>query len=143
MCVKRFIAFLLVVAGLSLLTTGCEQKKMDPRSGVINLQGTWNQKASGIPGAVMTAVVSENSIQIILNTGSGTDSPMTALYWQGTFNPTKGSQTSSGDQQAMDDSIVGSEDTTKTFTYDAQGDIDFPFSILGMSTTVEMAKGAQ
>lgn len=145
---KKFLALLLICTGLTMLS-GCGHARLDYRATAVvrttptNLTGDWHQVQNGVPNTTMHAVVSKDSIQITVDMNSGDGSPFTALYWQGTFDPNSaGSQTSKYDQKAMEDSIIASEDTTKTFTTNAAGDIVYPFSILGMSTTVELARGA-
>lgn len=98
-------------------------------SAQINLSGTW--KSSDLP---MVAHISNNSIEIdVVDNGDNT------LYWKGTFDATKGSQTSQGDTKAMSKSILGSNSSTKQFNYTGN-EISYKFSILGHARTVYLKR---
>lgn len=146
---RRFIASMLILVGLSMLTAACgHSRNMDPRSVPaaavqVDLSGSWHQAHNGVPNTTMHAVVSGNVITIMLAMATDSSSDqVTGIYWQGSFDPTKtGVQTSTADKDAMADALLASEDPTKTFTCDGNT-ISFPFSILGVSTTVELSRGA-
>ena len=113
---------------------------------VVNLDGHWHQTKSGIPGAVMDAVVESNKITINVtmksNDPSRTD--VSGLYWVGTFN-TGGSNispfsvTSIGDTGAMSEAMFGSQDSSKVFYYN-DGVLSFPYGLMGVSTQVELSR---
>lgn len=152
MRLKRALAGILIAVGLCVLT-GCHSGNVStgslPVAAIqatpISLAGQWHQIENGIPDTNMSAVISGNQITILLgmaDDGNGNDQ-VSGLYWQGTFNPTEaGDQVSKADQTALDDSVYGSEDPTKKFTYNTDGDLGFQFSILGLSTTVELSRGS-
>lgn len=107
-------------------------------SKIVSLDGHWTMGKSGIPNAVMTADIKGGKIRIDV-TMSGDAS---GLYWAGTFdtggsNLSPFSVTSIGDMQAMSDAMFASEDSSKIFYYD-NGVLSFPYSIMGVSTTVQM-----
>jgi hypothetical protein len=151
MKLKRTIAGLLIAVGLCILTGGCHSRNVSPGTGAApvaavqttqtSLVGQWHQVQNGFPGATMFAVISIDSIEINLQMQENGDG-LTGIYWQGSFNPTlAGVQTSKVDVNAMADSLLASEDPTKSFTYDGT-DITYSFSMLGVTTTVVLARGA-
>ena len=104
-----------------------------------SLQGEYHQTQSGLPKAIMSAVITENKIEITL-----TMQDTTGLFWSGTFDtdavtskPFK--TTSFGDQKLLDASMYGSSEKTKEFSYD-NGDLSYQFSIMGVFTTVHLSK---
>lgn len=111
-------------------------------SGPVSLDGTWTQSSSGIPGIKMTATISDNKISIGMNTGSDT-----GTYWIGSFDTllTKSQSftvTSTGDVSAMEGDLLASQDSSKVFTY-KNGYLSFPFSIMGVNTTVHLQRSSQ
>lgn len=113
---------------------------LDPRVGPVDVSGNWHQTKSGIPGAVMDAHISDGKIRIDVTMSGSTN----GMYWQGTFDTAtevvkKFSVTSIGDTSAMADSMYASQDSAKTFTYD-NGDLSFPYSIMGVSTVVHLTR---
>lgn len=80
------------------------------------------------------ATVSDNSIQINL-----VDNDNSTLYWKGTFPATGENVTSDGDVEAMSQSILGSQDKTKTFVVDGDK-ITFKISMMGNTRTVHLKK---
>lgn len=120
---------LILIALLALTLSACggtSTKSSGP------LDGTWKSTAPD-----MTAKVINNTIEIDF-----TRQGETALYWKGTLPPTSadGAEiTSSGDTDAMNESMFGSEDSSKKFVY-TNGKITFPFGILGTTQTVELEK---
>lgn len=110
------------------------------------LAGEYHQTNSGIPSSVMSATVRDGSIEIVMHLNSGVegdDSGVTSKYWAGTFNMSNMSDSftvvSKVDKKALEFSIVGSQDDVKVFNYD-HGDLSFPFSMMGMTTTVHLSK---
>lgn len=111
-------------------------------SGPVSLNGTWTQSSSGIPDIKMTASVSDDKITITMNTGSDS-----GTYWVGSFDTllTKSQSftvTSAGDVSAMESDLLASQDSLKIFTY-KNGDLSFPFSIMGVNTTVHLQRSSQ
>lgn len=111
-------------------------------SGPVSLNGTWTQSSSGISDIKMTASVSDDKISITMNTGSDS-----GTYWVGSFDTllTKSQSftvTSAGDVSAMESDLLASQDLSKIFTY-KNGDLSFPFSIMGVNTTVHLQRSSQ
>jgi hypothetical protein len=105
-----------------------------------NLDGSWKMAKSGIPGAVMTATIRNKTIRIDVTMSND----VSGLYWTGTFdtggdNLSPFSVTSTGDTAAMAEAMFGSGDSTKVFYYN-NGVLSFPFSMMGVSTTVELSR---
>jgi len=105
----------------------------------VDLNGTWHQSNVGIRGITMVAHIADGSIEIDmkLNDESG-------IYWVGDFAPppavsNSSEVTSDGDVETMSLDILASQDLTKTFTYN-NGELSFPFSIMGESTVVQLSK---
>lgn len=117
-----------------------------PAHAVLSLNGHWKQTKSGIPGVVMDATIENDTIQvnITMPSNESSRSDVSGLYWTGTFN-TGGdnlspfSVTSVGDTGAMDEAMFGSQDSSKVFYYN-NGVLSFPFSMMGVSTTVELSR---
>lgn len=97
-----------------------------------SLTGTWKSDSPQ-----MVAHISNNQIQIdMVADGSS------ALYWKGTLPSSVSSGStviSVGDTAAMEDSLLGSQYASKKFVY-KDGKLTFPFSILGMTSTVKLEK---
>lgn len=113
---------------------------VDPTVGPVDLSGDWHQSKSGIPGAVMDAHISDGKIRIDVTMSGSTN----GLYWLGTFDTgpvivSTFQDTSVGDTAAMANSMFASQDSSKVFTY-TNGVLSFPYSIMGVSTTVEMTR---
>lgn len=109
------------------------------------LFGSYHQINNDIPDTTMTATIAENSIVIVLKLESHEegDADPAGTYWAGTFDTDNKSDSfitaSLADSKELSYSVLGSQDRTKTFTYD-QGIISFNFSIMGQSTTVQLSK---
>lgn len=104
--------------------------------------GEYHQTANGVNGAFMSAVVSDGKIEVTLKLDSGEegDSDATGTYWVGSFDRSKAPTiVSDADLKDLNTSMFGSQDDTKTFTYD-HGDLSFPFEMLGIKTTVHLTK---
>jgi hypothetical protein len=107
--------------------------------------GEYNQTANGVKGVVMSAVVTDGKITVnmLLDPGSEGDSKAEGTYWRGSFDTSNTSDwftvTSDADLEMLNTSILGSQDDTKTFTY-KNGDLSFPFEMVGIKTTVHLQK---
>jgi hypothetical protein len=117
------ISLVCIIALLALSVLGCGSAVATPKT------GTWHSTTT--PHFV--AKVANNKIRITLTI----DKETTGLYWQGTFNSSAKTIVSKGDAQAMDESLLGSSDKTKKFTY-KDGKLIFAFSAMGISRTVEL-----
>jgi hypothetical protein len=107
-----------------------------------NLLGTWHQTNSGIPGITMTAVVTDGSIKIyeVIDGGQEGYSDVHGLYWSGTFDAFDSTViTSKAYKGDLELSYLGSLDDKKRFTYE-NGELSFQFSIMKMTTIVQLSK---
>ncbi len=130
---KRIIAFILCTV-LLLAMTACSPK------GPADLTGSWKQ-TNGSSDSYMTATISGNTVEVYWAFDGG-DS--TSLYWAGTFTaPTTADEpytwTSTNDHAKTGTSLLSSDDDTKAFTYQ-KGELSFPASAFGVTTTVRMVK---
>lgn len=103
---------------------------------VDNLNGKWT---ADLNNSTMVATISDDGIEIQWATGNDS-----ALYWKGTFKVpssigAKFDVVSVADQGAMQESILASQDTMKTFTYE-HGKISFILRAVGVTTKVELHK---
>lgn len=135
---KKLIALLAVVL-IALSLSACQSSGSGSDAGKpvtssapiketpVSLNGSW--KAEGIE-----AVVSVDSIEIsIVSTNSK------SLYWKGTFVSGTDKVTSVGDREALDGSMLGSQDSNKIFNVDGDK-ITFEISMLGTTKTVRLEK---
>lgn len=116
---------------------------IDPtsRPHLYDLSGHWTQ-VKGFNGVTMVADITDDSIQINMTMGNET-----SIFWLGSFdvgygdNPaTKPIETVSlPDQDALHESIFGSSETTKTFSFDGEY-LSFDFSMMGLHSTVELTR---
>lgn len=93
----------------------------------VSLDGTW--KAEGFE-----AVVAADSIEINI---VSTDSE--SLYWKGTFASGTDKITSIADREALDASMLGSQDSEKVFAIDGDK-ITFKMSMMGTTKTIKLKK---
>jgi hypothetical protein len=107
---------------------------VDTLSSVTTWDGTWTNDNSS-----MIAVVSGDNIVITLNS---TDSE--SLYWQGSWSsvtPTSNGATvvSNADVEVLSHSLMGSQDTAKTFTL-VDNKLEFSCSFFGKTATIKLKK---
>ena len=106
-----------------------------------SLIGEWEQTNTDIfNGMEMEAEITAGSIQINAESRDGDSS----IYWLGTFAGDKSTAApfktvSLGDSDAMERSLLGSQDKTKLFKYKG-GKITFEFTIMGNTKTVVLEK---
>lgn len=138
---KLLFVFVILAAFTALydLTIGLGNSHSVSASEPTSLKGNWRQIDSGIPKAVMSAVISDNKIEITLHMED-----TLGIFWTGTFDTSKNSSEtfmviSEGDQDVLAKSLYGSNEKTKKFSY-KNGDLSYEFSILGVSTTVHLSK---
>lgn len=84
------------------------------------------------------AEVAQETIDIyIVDPASKTKS----LYWRGTFDgkPSDNSVKSEADRPALDSSLLGSQDSSKTFTTE-NDEIEFDFTMMGTTKTVTLKR---
>jgi hypothetical protein len=107
----------------------------DPSSGA-SLNGHWT---ADLGSSTLLAVVTDNGIEIQWANGDSS-----ALYWKGTFPVpqklvAKFTIVSEGDLHAMDESMLGSKDLEKTFTYE-NNTINFSLTAIGVTTKVHLSR---
>ena len=115
------------------------QQRKAPVAKPADLTGTWKQTNPNSSDTWMEATVSDGVIEIDWVTQDSR-----SLYWKGTYEaPTKAGDwkwTSQGDTAAMEQSLLGSQDATKDFTYTKANGISWQASAMGVTTTVKTAK---
>lgn len=122
MYLKRIVFFVVLI----MMFSACGES-----SSARSLTGTWHGEPS------MVAHISKGKIRIDF-----VEKNTKYLYWKGTFNTsiTNGEKTiSKGDTEAMDSSLLGSQDSTKKFLYKG-GKLFFTFRIMGTSRTVRLSR---
>lgn len=142
---------IVVAFGISFLTSSLNtdahaSSTITTQHKPLDLSGHWKQIKSGIPDSAMDATIKNGEIQVNVtmksNDPSRTD--VSGLYWAGTFNSdgdnlSPFSVTSVGDTGAMSEAMFGSEDSSKVFYYN-NGVLSFPFSMMSVSTTVQLSR---
>lgn len=93
----------------------------------VSLNGSW--KAEGF-----AATIAADSIEINI---VSTDSE--SLYWKGTFPSGTDKITSVADREALDASLLGSQDSDKVFNIDGDK-ITFKMSMMGTTKTIKLKK---
>jgi hypothetical protein len=117
---------------------GCGASKAQ----TVNLSGDWTAQHDADAESYMTATIDSESIHVYFYSP---DDGTSALYWSGTYtaptDPIKSgseySWTSDANHQQMDTALMASQDDTKEFTY-KDGDLSFPFSMMGVQSTIHM-----
>jgi hypothetical protein len=124
--IRRIVGTLLVLLGLVSVVSACSggSTSTDGKSSVV---GTW--KADGFEAEI---TASEITINIV-----GNDSK--SLYWKGSFHDNTGTVRSNGDTDAMAGSMLGSQDSTKTFSVD-DDQIAFEMSLMGTTKTIKLKR---
>ena len=107
----------------------------------LNLTGQWTQTNSKSADAYQEATVAADRIEINwVNAAEDT----TAVYWAGTYTPPTDdadsySWESQADIVALKNALLGSQDPTKTFSYQG-GVLSYELSAMGVTMTVEMQR---
>lgn len=106
---------------------------------VVDLTGSWTQQNAEDPASAQTATITADRIEVYWNTED-----TKALYWAGTFTAPEAGETSytwdsAADREALDKSLLGSGDDSKTFTY-ADGEISYDVTAMGVTKTVKLAQ---
>lgn len=107
------------------------------------LIGQWHQTGEGFSGMVLDAEVSHGSIQVNMTPRDD----RSRIYWLGTFDSDRNTHSSFktkslADPDAQNNSILGSLDKTKVFTY-KNGVISFKLTILSETVDIHLAKNEQ
>jgi hypothetical protein len=109
------------------------------------ITGDYHQTANGVKGDIMSATVKDGKITVdmLLDPGTEGDSKAEGTYWDGSFDTSNTSDSftvvSDANLAMLNTSVLGSQDDTKTFDY-KNGDLSFPFEMLGIKTTVHLSK---
>ncbi|MBT1182099.1 hypothetical protein JS531_09105 [Bifidobacterium sp. CP2] len=110
-----------------------------PKPQPADLTGIWKQTNSNSNDSYMQAEITDGSIQVYF---VGTDAK--SLYWKGTYEaPTEAGDwkwTSQGDSAAMSSSLLGSQDSTKDFTYSEADGVSWQTTMMGTTVTVKTQK---
>ena len=143
MSIRAIFTTLILCLALALFATACngspEGAIAEDTSQPIDLTGTW--KTSKDETFDMKATISDNFITVEMTTED-----LSALYWKGTFpvpedasEGDKLSIRSVADTEALQASLLGSQDSVKKFTYSDHA-IKFPFTIAGMKAHIVLTK---
>lgn len=104
----------------------------------VHFDGTWSAQVNA---STFVATIANDTIEI-----QWQNNDSSGLYWKGSFprplNASKGGSfdvLSIGDTAAMQESLLGSGDTTKTFTYENRT-LNFQMTVLGVTQTVHLEK---
>ena len=136
---SKIVATLFATLITILTVSGCGSSSTTPHTDTpVPLRGSWHMTNASDGSFDMTAHIVDHQIQI-----TWVSDDTKALYWKGTF-PTdvmKDDVTivSKGDRQALDASMLGSQDKTKKFHYD-NGVLSYEFSVMGVSKTIHLEK---
>ena len=99
-----------------------------------SLDGTWTNSD---PDLHVSAIIADGHIQM-----SFVDGNESSLYWKGTF-PSQAKDgdtiTSQGDVEAMQASLMGSQDDTKQFDYN-NGQLSYKLTAMGVTKTMTLTK---
>lgn len=125
--IRRITGILLILLGLVSVVGACSSGNTSTDGKLASHVGNW--KADGF-NAEITA--SEITIYIV---GNDTKS----LYWTGTFPDGADKVKSAGDTDAMSESMLGSQDSEKTFTVD-DDKISFEMSMMGTTKTIHLKR---
>jgi hypothetical protein len=119
---------LLVAVGLALTSCGGSGTSHKDAT-MTSFDGQWHAKN-------FDATINGNSIEIQLKYDDSS-----SLYWKGSFPQDTDVReiTSVADKAALENSILGSQDSTKVFTIDGDN-IVFEMSMLGTTRTVHLKK---
>ena len=151
---KRFIACYAAIAVLAgggvyaaVANADASPKKshtVTVESKPVSLVGDWHQ-TKGMPGVTMRAAISGDSIQVNLKFDRDN---MGGIFWMGSFDTsdqrsqsfTVTSLVDPDGQKVLDSSLFATSEHKKKFTY-KDGDLSFEFSMMGVESTVHLARG--
>lgn len=132
--------FAMIVVGIAGVASLAYANKSDNNSvaglATVDLNGSWKSK-----DGKFSAIITTGDIEVSITTDESS-----SLYWKGTFTTVPlvvqvGSVElkSQGDVVAMNQSLFGSKDSTKTFVY-YEGDLSFKMTMLGTTTVIHLKK---
>jgi hypothetical protein len=146
---RKFLFFIAAVFALTFFLTACgkaeekatpvpvvatteatpvevEPSKEKPvKEAPVSLNGEWVDE-------IFVAVISNDSIVINI-----VDEETSSLYWKGTFSAEGKDVTSVADRDALDASMLGSQDDEKVFTI-KDDTISFDFTMMGTTKAVHL-----
>lgn len=130
---KLIILIVAVLLGISLSACGSTPDAQPASSKTTSLTGSWTTDSD--PDFEMHATVGANDIVIMWVSPSDESK---SLYWKGTFNADGGSHIlSKADTDALESSLLGSQDKSKQFTYD-DDELSFEMSVMGTTKTIHL-----
>jgi hypothetical protein len=104
-----------------------------------SFEGNWSAE---LENGKMLATVTANAIEIHWDLEDDTS----ALYWKGSFSVPAGvtesskfTVTSAGEVSTMETSMLASQDSSKTFTYDGKT-LNYKLKIMGVTKTIRLSK---
>lgn len=129
---RKYISAALISVAVAMLTACGGSSTPTSEAKPTTFVGSWSSDEPS-----MKAVVKGGVIQIDIVADD-----TRSLYWKGTF-PTSSEENvdfvSDGDTEAMDASLLGSQDPSKTFKY-VDDSLTFEMSMVGVTTTVYLKK---
>lgn len=125
---RKLIAALIALIALPLVLSGCgpAAEGSTPKAAVSHT-GTWKADA-------FEATITADTIEIHI-----VDADSKSLYWKGTFHEGSDVVNSHADREALDASMLGSQDSEKTFAVD-DDQISFEMSMMGTTKTIHLKK---
>jgi hypothetical protein len=137
---SRKIIFAALAAVLVMFGSACsgsEASEGEPSDGPTILAGSWEMTQPEDAEFNMTAVVKDDNIAITFHTDG-----MSSLYWKGSFPKTAEDDediVSKADVKALESSLMGSQDKTKTFTFE-DGKLKYTMGMMGAEFIIELEK---
>lgn len=131
---KRILAVMLTVLMGATLFGGCSSASPEQSGTKTNLNGTWTGETDG---AAFTATIEADRVRLDMKLRD-----TSGLYWAGTFKSfVDGPVTinSNADTEILSKSMFGSQDKSKSFTYEGD-EIKFTFGIAGTTRDIVMTK---
>lgn len=117
--------------------TGCAEQSTKEKQ-IPSLVGEWKQSNSKSETDYQIATITGNTIEIYHATDNGETK---VLYWAGSFiAPTTEEPytwDSKNDHRKTESSMLGSNDDTKTMTYE-NGILSYDTSFMGLTTTIKL-----
>jgi len=120
---------LAVLFGAPLVLSGCGPAESSAAAKApASHAGTW--KADGFEATVTASDITINIVG---------DDDSKSLYWKGTFHEGNDVVKSHADREALDASMLGSQDSDKNFAVD-DDQIAFEMSMMGTTKTIKLKK---
>lgn len=118
-----------------------KQEQQEEKAQPLDLTGAWEQANKNSEDSYHTATIGDGVITVEWTTDGGATQ---SVYWAGTYvAPTEAADSytweSAGDTEQMSQSMLGSGDESKVFTYE-NGVLTYEFTAMGTTMTVEMER---